>query len=268
LKNPQPVKLQQWQVDQLPKTNIAANLLVTLKKDPGSELMLEARDPHGAAVGWMQWRVDVEDTAGNWDQFVFAGSRFRENFGSRARGLSEQVFQPGPLKLTVRPVEYISAGFVTNRAPGVIQEMEIDGRAAKLGMEKLFFLGTAEYLFTDGAPRLHEGARLGTNVVIATTNSTNQWDVHIAARRPNVAVIYPAAAQVESFDARLRERTERGNGGAIYSTYRPPNEARNFSGKRLLRQFDTPAFYSTNPIEAEIIARHRPIEFIIEQSKR
>jgi hypothetical protein len=134
-------------------------------------------------------------------------------------------------------------------------------------MNKLFFLGTAEYLFTNGVPKLHTGAPLGTNVIFAATNSANQWDVHIATRRPNLVAIYPASAGVASFEARLRERTLRAGDGNIYQTYRPNTEARSFPPARLLRQFDIPTFYSTNAIEAEIMARHRPVEFIIEQKK-
>ncbi|HEY6227598.1 MAG TPA: hypothetical protein VI282_10800 [Verrucomicrobiae bacterium] len=260
LRNPQPEKLRNWQARPLPQTNSTDHMIVWLIDDSSHGVRVYGRDPQGGSVGWMQWRVEVEDTAGNWEQFIANGSQFREIVG--------RVYQAGPLKLTVKPVEYISAGFVTNRAAGMIQEMEINERAANLGIEKLFFLGREEYLFTNGIPKLHTGAPLGTNVTFAATNSANQWDVHIAARRPNLVAIYPASAGVASFEARLRERTRRGNGGDLYQSYRPPVDARSFPPARLLRQFDIPTFYSTNAIEAEIIARHRPVEFIISQEKR
>jgi hypothetical protein len=234
-------------------------MVVELIDDQRWGMRMYGRDPQSGSIGWMQWRVDVEDTAGNWEQFIVNGSQFRE--------LRNRVYQAGPLKLTVKPVEYISAGFVTNRAPGVIQEMEINERAAKLGMEKLFFVGRAEYLFTNGVPKLHKGAPLATNAIYTATNSATRWDVHIAALRPNLVAVYPGSAGVTSFEARLRERTLRAGDGNIYQAYRPNIEARSFPPARLLRQFDIPTFYSTNAIEAEIIGRHRPVEFVIEQEK-
>src|SRR5215213_6955309 len=116
VKNPLPAKLSQWDVVSLPGTNISANAIVTLIGDGKSGLSLRLHDPKEENVGWTQWRVEVEDTAGNYEQFVVNGSRLRE--------LSNRVYERGPLKFTVQAREFLSAGFVTNRAVGVIQQME------------------------------------------------------------------------------------------------------------------------------------------------
>lgn len=257
VKNRQPVKLSQWQAGRFPQTNVSAHAIITLESEPKWELLLRLRDPEQGSVGWTQWRVEVEDTAGNYEQFLLNGSRLRQ--------ISDHVYQPGPLKLTVQAREYLSAGFVTNRAAGVIQEMETNQRAAKLGFEKLFFLGpSTDYLVTNGVPSVHAGPRLRTNELMQTTNSARQWDVHLAVQQPgSLVAIYPQSTKIESFEARLRERTWKTDGGAIFTSYRPPIEASSWQRSRLLRQFDAPLFYSTNAIQAEIIARHRPVEFII-----
>jgi hypothetical protein len=260
-KNPLPVKLAQWAAGSLPQTNVSANAIVTLAGDEKSGLSLRLRDPKEESVGWTQWRVEVEDTAGNYEQFVVNHPRLRE--------LRDRVYQRGPLKLTVQAREYLSAGFVTNRAAGVIQEMEANERATNLRFSKLFFLGPAtDYLFTNGVPSVHMGAPLGTNEFMRTTNSAQRWDVHLAVgRKANLVAIYRESTRVESFEARLRERSRQGDGGTIFNSFRRPNEARSMPPARLLRQFEAPMFYSTNAIEAEIIARHRPVEFVIQQNE-
>jgi hypothetical protein len=255
--NPNPGRLEHWVGTRLPLTNDSAMCEVVVSGDP-RYLLMQMRDRSGDALDWMQYRVEVHDTAGNVDRIISNGSRI-ENFAAR-------TYQPGPLKMMVRPREFISAGFVTNQTPGTIQEMEVSARAAKLGMEKFYFLSRGEYLIRNGTPNLHSGAPLGPNVEMTTTNSTGQWDVHLAARRPTVVTFYPSAVKVEGFDARLRERTRRGNGGAIFEMYRPPYESRSLAPVRILRQFETPLTQTTNALEAEIIVRHQPVEFVIDRT--
>jgi len=217
---------------------------------------MQIRDRIGGWVGWMQYRIEVRDTAGNVDRLISNGGRIRD--------FAEHVYQPGPLKVTVRPREFISAGYVTNQAPEFVQEMEISERATKLGMEKLFFLAKAEYDLHEGTPNLHVGPPLAANVLMNTTNSSAGWDIHLAARRPTLIAIYPETEKLEGFDARLRERTRQGNGEAICEMYRPPYESRSLGAKRLLKQFETTLTSTTNRLEAEIVARHLPVEFLIE----
>jgi hypothetical protein len=261
LKNPEPVSLRRWQGRGLPQTNATGKTLVILKGETRGPLFPRAQGKNGEAVGWMQFRIEVEDTAGNWEEFKISnGGAFRE--------LTGRTYQPGPLKLTVHPIEFLSAGYVTNRNPATVQEMKFDERAVELGLEKLYFLGAGNYLFTNGIPAIQTKSPTSTNMAVATTNYGSNWDAHIAPERPTLAALYSLPADVEAFDGRLRERTRRGNGGSVFQPYRPPVESLSFPPARLLRVFDIPAFNSTNPIEAEAIARHRPVEFLIDARNR
>ena len=254
--NPNPVNLEQWNAKPLPLTNYSTTCGIILSGD-AQYLSMQMRDRNAESVGWIQYRVEVRDTAGNVDKIVSNGGRIRD--------FAERTYQPGPLRITVRPREFISAGYLTNQAPGTIQEMELSERAARLGLEKLYFLGKAEYLFRNGTPTLHSGTPLGANVLMGVTNSAGQWDAHLAARQPSLVAIYPVAAKVEGFDSRLRERTRRGNGGAIFEMYRPPYESRSMAPVHVLRQFELPVTSTTNAVEAEIIVRHPSVEFVVDR---
>lgn len=137
VKNPAPRKRADWVGAALAQTNVVGSTVFSVYERSASLLLFQAKATNGPALGWMYWRYEMEDAVGNWEQ---------GHLSSHGWELDRSRFERGAVKLTVFPEEYLSAGYVSEPAPGEVVKMEVSARAAALGLKDVFVLGCGEFV--------------------------------------------------------------------------------------------------------------------------
>lgn len=247
VKNAARRKRTEWIGQPLPQTNVIGNMLVSVRHGAGDSVRFNAKTTNGPSLGWMYWRYEVEDAVGNWQQ---------SSWSSHGWELDRSKFERGPLKLTVFPEEYLTAGYVSEPAPGEFFKLGVHPRAAALGLKDAFILGCGEFVVRSVADVVHvEPAGIGSE------------GVRISATRPNAVVMFRSTPNVERIDARVHERWERGESRRIFRSVPQRGEERSMSNRNVVRNFPIVWERTTNQTEVEVIVRHRPVVFYVDFEK-
>ena len=268
--NPCPTRSASWVAGPLPQTNDFSQTRFILSavsdfRYSGSgpsdylRITLGVRTLEGDRTGWMYWRVVGFDSSGNWSESSWGRS-------SRFPFLLPMLsMEDPPWKLCVEAEEYISAGFIPAPTNGGYVVCTTAGRAQSLGVIFLMAADQGSYFVQNGSVTRKIESSVYTPPS-ATWAGNDNWTLQVVTDRPGIVCLSEPTAGLSSIRARLRERL-------------PDNEGRIFEvSLRKAVQFPvasnlTMGFFpvslppTTTNLEAEIIALHKPAEFLIDPPK-
>lgn len=247
VKNPAPRKRAEWVGEALAQTNVVGNTVFSVYERSASLLRFQAKATNGPGLGWMYWRYEMEDAVGNWEQ---------GHLSSHGWELDRSRFERGPLKLTVFPEEYLSAGYVSEPTSGAVVKLEVNPRAAALGVKDMFVLGFGGFK-----------ARTVRDVSVIEPAKHGLQGIGVIAWRPNVVVACRSTCGVERIDARVHERSDRGDGLRIFRLSALRAEERSMPDGNVLRIFPIGWEPTTNQTEVEVVVRHRAVVFYVDMEK-
>jgi hypothetical protein len=207
----------------------------------------ENEPPHG----WIIWDVEISDNAGKTEKLRTGWSFKVSNLG----------FQPGPLKISARGLEFISAGFAAPFKTNSIQTLTITERAKLLGAREGFLFGQGNFRVSNGVPAIDVDELWPPDKFFHSEFQDDQWVASFPSKAASIVLLYEPTPDRASIKARLRERDKR-NGGSLFAPWRQHEFKTGAS--TMLRHFTFQNPSSPDRIEAEIVVHHPSAEFIIE----
>jgi hypothetical protein len=262
LRNPAVGKPTHWTSLPLPQTNYYPQTAVILHRvqaqRPAFPFRLQVSGRLGARSAWNSWRVDIIDRLGNWIRCHSLGPNLEsERFA---------VLQPGTLKISAAPTEYITAGIVGLPNDRTIQSLTADARALELGLLNLYLLGAGEYLIGPDqiSPRVE--AQTDSLPLLMETRTEAAWALEVKTDKPSLLILYKPQADGLALQARLRERKGSARDGLTFAAYKFQAVTNAVHAWEVARLFPLNLRTAETNLEAEVIALHPFSEFYVDST--